>query len=229
MSNKEIIITEEMEINAAILDELISLRKNRKNSKKDELLYNRAFNKAIDKFSYIVSINCNKYKKYPNFEDLKQEGMLGLICALNRFDPSRSKNFFKFATWYIKTRIKRSANKFDVINLPMNIAKEKPITRLPLSESLFGTAVTRQDPYQKLEKFQIVENIKEAMVCLNDLQKNIVCKYYGIDYNKDSITEKQSVNSIAKQMGLTRVAVEKILQECYNLMLENKKIMEMVP
>ena len=204
-------ITKEMEDNAELLNELIKLRENKSASKVDEIKYDRCFQKALDKFSYIVAIHTNRYKKYSNYEDLYQEGMMALMLALNKFNPVRSKNFFRIANWYIKTKIRRSANKYNIINVPMKDAKENALNRVDDFPIVKDTAF---DSCELMEKEQIVKNIKEALKCLNALQKTIICSYYGIDQDGTN-HENLSIASIAKQMNLPRVNVEKILNEAH--------------
>lgn len=115
-------VTDLMVENHALLLQLIELRKNVVD-KKSNLIYNAFFDNLVSRFAYIVDNHTCKYKKYSNYDDLYQEGMLGLSIALNKFNPERSKNFFKIANWYIKTKVKRSACKFGVITVPLKVKK----------------------------------------------------------------------------------------------------------
>jgi len=219
ISTQPTIITKEMEVNAAILLDLIKLRKRQNKSKKDAAKYKTCFRQAINRFAYIVAMHTNKYKKFANYEDLYQEGMVGLVLALNNFDPERSKNFFKIANWYIKTRIKRSANKFDVINVPMNVAKDVALNRV---SDMPVVADLADDPYEFMEKEQLIDNIQIALDCLDDVHKTIICKYHGInERNEKILIERESLTNIAKQMKMSRINVQKALAEAYDILLNN--------
>lgn len=219
-------VTKQMEDNAALLSELIYLRdkKNETKSKIDELNYNNCFIKAINRFKYIVEIHTNKYKKYSNYEDLFQESLIGLTIALNNFNPQRSKNFFKIANWYVKTRVKRAANKYNIINVPMNIAKTTAMHRTSELPTVVDTTCSACD---LLEKDQIIENIQIAINSLNDIQKSVVCLYYGIDQHGTN-TKKNSISSIAKQMNTSRANIEKILNDAYLILLSNENILNLM-
>lgn len=216
-------ITKEMEENAELLNELIELRKNRSVSKIDEIKYNRCFQKALNKFSYIVTRHSNRYKKYSNYEDLYQEGLMALMVALNKFDPNRSKNFFRLANWYTKTKIRRLANKYNVISVPMKGAKENALNRVDDFPIVKDCSF---DPSEVMEKEQIVRNIKEALKCLSDIQKFIICSYYGIDQDGKDY-ESLSINTIAKQMNMSRVNVEKILNEAHVALILKSNILSL--
>mmetsp|Transcript_23664 Transcript_23664/g.65692 ORF Transcript_23664/g.65692 Transcript_23664/m.65692 type:complete len:445 (+) Transcript_23664:90-1424(+) len=70
----------------------------------------------------VVSIT----KRYQNrgmaFQDLAQEGILGLTRACEKFDPERGFRFSTYATWWIKQSIMRAiADQGRTIRLPVHI------------------------------------------------------------------------------------------------------------
>merc|ERR1712232_365256 len=70
----------------------------------------------------VVSIT----KRYQNrgmaFQDLAQEGILGLTRACEKFDPERGFRFSTYATWWIKQSIMRAiADQARTIRLPVHI------------------------------------------------------------------------------------------------------------
>lgn len=57
--------------------------------------------------------------------DLVEEGNLGLIHALEKFDPERGFRFSTYATWWIRQSIERAVmNQTRTIRLPVHIVKE---------------------------------------------------------------------------------------------------------
>ncbi|HUW36253.1 MAG TPA: RNA polymerase sigma factor RpoS [Rhodocyclaceae bacterium] len=68
-------------------------------------------------------------KRYPNrgipIADLIEEGNLGLIHALEKYDPERGFRFSTYATWWIRQTIERSImNQSRTIRLPVHVVKE---------------------------------------------------------------------------------------------------------
>ena len=208
-------ITKEMIDNAIILNKMIELRniKETTKNKKDKTIYDNYLRMVFDKFSYMVDIHTKKYKKYVNYEDLQQEGNLGLYIALNNFSPIRSKNFFRLVHWYISTRIRRMANKHDVMHMPAK--KTGLYTHLNRVNEIPDAIDESQDPHEILESNRISEDVKNAISKLPSLEKRIVSLYFGIDEKKN-----HSIYTICNQIKLPRLKVVAALQSAFEKLSE---------
>ncbi len=73
----------------------------------------------------VVSIARRYQNHHLHLSDLIEEGNIGLMKAVERFDPRRGFRFSTFAIWWIKQSvIKALKEKGNMIRIPMHISKE---------------------------------------------------------------------------------------------------------
>src|SRR4028118_1294152 len=86
----------------------------------------RARQRLIEKNLRLVVSVAKKYRGYGlPFEDLIQEGNIGLMKAVEKYDPERGFRFSTYATWWVRQAVQRAvADKGRTIRVPVHMTEK---------------------------------------------------------------------------------------------------------
>ena len=115
----------------------------------------------------VVSIAKHYTNRGLALPDLIEEGNLGLIHALNKFDPERGFRFTTYATWWIRQAVERAImNQSRTVRLPAHVVKElnvvlRAMRHLEMHGQPDGRDVALEDVAHLLDK--PVEQVRKVL------------------------------------------------------------------
>ena len=204
---------------------------------KERKLLFKAKNGDLDAQNEILTSNlrfvfniASRYKgQGAAISDLISEGNLGLVKAIQKFDPERDVKFISYAVWWVRNSMQEFIKKRQVC---LNIEKDEDTLNIPLTSNKIPDTedewVERKDAMLSDEedeaKRELHKNqrkiVNELLGILEGREKYIVEQYYGIGCKEKNLEE------IGRELGITKERVRQIKLSCLNKLSSNILLME---
>ena len=125
----------------------------------------------VSNLRFVIKMAKNYVSSGVPFADLVEEGNLGLILAVDRFDHTKGFRFSTYASWWIRQSISRGiANQSRTVRIPLHVihlanryikAEQKLTQKLARKPTIEETAEEIKEPLKKVEKLgTLIESIK---------------------------------------------------------------------
>jgi len=179
----------------------------------------------------VVSIAKHYLNRGVDFLDLIEEGNLGLMHALDKYEPSRGFRFSTYATWWIRQNIERAImNQSRAVRLPIHIVKElnsykRALRHLEMHGITNATAediacLTGHAP----EEVRRILNLEERTVSLDaplDIDPNLTVADAIADENAalpdENMLSRELESSLREWLGTLTEKQRTVIEQRYGL------------
>lgn len=163
--------------------------------------------RLVSQLSYMVCAKIKKHHSKTFYEDLLQEGKLGLVKAIDDFDPQRGLNFFKFANWHIKNRIRRY------------FRWNYKLPTCSCDASTICEEIEGGDTEQVFEEIEGRRLLREAVDRLPEMDRRVLIMRFGLDENDEHTFEQ-----IGNMFSLSKQRIEQIKTRAVRRLGRNRQI-----
>ena len=194
-----------------IFEQIEDIKKNNDGIEKQKEIVSLQ-NKIVNDLSFLVYSQVKSYRRFSNYDDLVQEGLIGLLRAVRKFNFRLFPNFFIYSERWIRHSVKRAASRFDVVYCP----NKKRVVYTGLAESSEEMAADNPE-----EEYAIKEKAQKVRDVLNELSsrdKEIVERIFGFNSNP------QTLRGIGPNYNLTHERIRQIKNQAISKLKKSESL-----
>lgn len=164
-------------------------------------------NNFVKRYQNLVYFVANQYKQSGiEWEDLVQTGFVGLLKAINRYNPFQSVKFSTFAVHYIQGEILHELRYKKRHNPVAEVSMEEVLIDMQEEDKAFRLVdIVGTDPDEVEAAVVNRVTIEAALDCLSDSERKVITLRYGLRAGRCRTQEQ-----VAEIMGVSQKTISQM-------------------
>ena len=144
-------------------------------------------------------------------DDLYQEGYVGLMIAVDRYDPDLGNRFATYATYWIRNRLAGLLDNRHTIKIPAH-SKLPPIAVDGYLDDVPSMTPAVEEAFERLE---MSVELRQAILLLPRREMAIIVWHYGLDG-----ASPRTLAAIGDELGVSITMVSRVLRRARRQLAE---------
>lgn len=179
----------------------LKIKEIKETKKTNPVLAKRMEDELIIALAYLVHSVVYRYKRFDNYEDLYQEGMIGLIKAVQQYNSDTSFHFTRYAMWWIKARVVRSIKKLNLIT----VSGDENMRYFMQYDIKDNDIIEENDPEKNAILTEEINNLQSVINALPEKHQQIIKMRYGLNN-----TKQHNLQDLGDKLDMTREGIRQL-------------------
>jgi len=165
------------------------------------------YEQFIQKFLPITRKYAGKFARYGDYEDLCQEGAIGLLIAFEKFDIEKGVSFNHYCRYWVRNRIQEFLWKKSLVRITREAFLNGDIPKSSGDEPLMFQESMMMSAFEILVDKELAITVRMVLTKLGEREQKILKMYFGIE------EDPKTYQAIGDLLGYSKQRIQQIVRK----------------